>query len=273
MANEIVKYNNRLNTVAFTDFTDTELRVFFAICSRVRDKGSEDVTFTFTQLKELTGERQHYTIQGYAEMLQKMYSKLIRISYIYDDGEDKAGEFNLFQGYERSLKEETITISVSPKFQFMFNQLNYEFTRFELKEFVSLRGKYPKLLYRLLKQWRTVGKYSVLLKDLRLLMDVPEEYKTKDITRRIIDPSVEKLRKLPVFANLRYEYSYKGRTVVRVIFTWTPESRINEKREDHELPDYAKYIQFVSSDGQEVSEEEKEDVLRQIVFGKKKEGR
>lgn len=269
MANEIVKYNNQLNKVAFKNFTSTELKIFFAIVAKLKNQEDRQVVFTFDQLKELTNEKQHYTAKEYADMISDMYHKLIHLSYFYDDGEDKAGEFNLFQGYERSLNQQTFTISVAPKYVFFFNQLSEEFTRFELKEFVNLRGKYPKLLYRLLKQWRMVGKYTISMENFRSLMDIPENYKTKDITRRIVDPSVEKLQEIPSFSTLNYKYVTKRRTVTSVIFTWSPESRTAERIQDHEAPQYAKYIRFTNDDGSEVSEADREKRIQDLIKNKK----
>ena len=223
MAKEVVKYNNRFNQVVFQNFTENELSLLMAICSKLRGKGTEPITLTFDQIKELTNEKQHYSAKAYAEMIDNMYRKLIKLSYFYNDGKDVAGAFNLFQGYERSINEREVQIAVTPQFLHLFNSLEREFTRFELEEFVNIRGKYPKLLYRQLKQWRTVGHYSVLLKEFRELMDVPESYTTRDITKRIVVPSVNKLIKLREFHMLRYKYSYKGKTAIRIVFDWYPE--------------------------------------------------
>ena len=223
MANEVVKYNNRFNQVVFQRFTENELSLLMAICSKLKGKGTEPITLTFDQIKTLTNEKQHYTAKAYAEMIDNMYLKLLKLSYFYDDGKDVAGAFNLFQGYERSISEHEVTIAVTPQFLHMFNSLEREFTRFELEEFVNIRVKYPKLLYRQLKQWRTVGHYSVLLKEFRELMDVPDSYSTRDITKRIVVPSVNKLIELNEFRFLRYQYSFKGKTAIRIIFEWYPE--------------------------------------------------
>ena len=223
MAKEVVKYNNRFNQVVFQNFTENELSLLMAICSKLKGKGTEPITLTFDQIKELTNEKQHYSAKAYAEMIDNMYRKLIKLSYFYNDGKDVAGAFNLFQGYERSINEREVQIAVTPQFLHLFNSLEREFTRFELEEFVNIRGKYPKLLYRQLKQWRTVGHYSVLLKEFRELMDVPESYTTRDITKRIVVPSVNKLIKLREFHMLRYKYSYKGKTAIRIVFDWYPE--------------------------------------------------
>ena len=54
-------------------------------------------------------------------------------------------------------------------------------------------------------------------------MDVPESYSTKDMTRRIVVPAVNKLLKIKEFVSLQYKYSYKGKKAIRIIFTWHPE--------------------------------------------------
>ena len=223
MANEVVKYNNKFNQVVFQNFTENELSLLMAICSKLRGKGTDTITLTFDQIKTLTNEKQHYTTAGYAEMIDAMYRKLINLAYFYDDGKDVAGAFHLFQGYERSITDKEVQIAVTPQFLSLFNSLEREFTRFELEEFVNLSGKYTKLLYRQLKQWRTQGHYSVLMKEFRELMDVPDSYATRDITKRIVVPSVNKLIKLREFHTLRYKYSYKGKTAIRIVFDWYPE--------------------------------------------------
>ena len=37
--NEVVKYHNDMNSVAFRGFGKVELDLFFAICSKMRDEG------------------------------------------------------------------------------------------------------------------------------------------------------------------------------------------------------------------------------------------
>lgn len=237
MANEVVKYNNKFNQVVFQNFTENELSLLMAICSKLKGKGTDTITLSFDQIKELTNEKQHYTAQGYAEMIDAMYRKLINLAYYYNDGKDIAGAFHLFQGYERSISDKEVQIAVTPQFLHLFNSLEREFTRFELEEFVNLSGKYTKLLYRQLKQWRTQGHYSVLMKEFRELMDVPESYTTRDITKRIIVPSVDKLLKLKEFHFLRYKYSYKGKKAIRIIFTWHPETIPSKKGESAKITD------------------------------------
>lgn len=227
--NELVMYNNDLNSIVLPEsFTDTELRVFFAVVSRLRDKGSTEVTFSYSYLKEITKEKRHFTKDQYSAMIQGIYHKIIGLRFAYKT-DQVVGEVNLFQSYEKSLTDESFTISVSPKFQYIFNELttNGSFTAWNLSEFCDLPGVYTKQLYRLLKQWKYVGSASFLLSDLRKYMGAPEKYATKDITRRVINPAVKKLSEnAPEFKNLTFDYSNKKNKAYRVKFKWTPEKRV-----------------------------------------------
>ena len=76
----------------------------------------------------------------------------------------------------------------------------------------------------------------MLIKDIRKYMDVPETYKTKDLTRRVIAPACTTLiNNVPEFITLRFEYSYSGRKAIRVRFHWTPEKRYKDQQLEKEM--------------------------------------
>ena len=230
MAGEIVKYDNKLNQISFagSGITDNLLKLFFTIVAKVRDNGTEQVSITFNEMRNLTADKAHYTDSEYKALIMNLYHVLLGLKIKYDDGA-RFGEYNLFVGYDSSLDDKKITVSTTPIAQSLFNSIEYNFTRFELKEFVNLPGVYSKQLYRLLKQYRHLGYCSMLIKDVRKYMDIPESYKTKDMTRRVFNPAVNTLiNNVPEFVSLRYEYSFSGRKAVRVIFKWTPEKRYKD---------------------------------------------
>ena len=51
--NEVVKFNNDMNTVALRKFNSTEINLLMSICSRVRDQDLKYVEFDFNYLKTL----------------------------------------------------------------------------------------------------------------------------------------------------------------------------------------------------------------------------
>lgn len=219
MAEQLVRYDNRMNTLSLHEFTEREMNLFFAIVAKVKGKDDQEVEFTFDQLYRMTDNKKNITSGEFKHELISMNEKLMSLKYRYNIG-SKSGIFILFPGFEVDEAAETLKVQVNKKFTYLFNHLNAEFTQFELREFVGLKGKYTKQLYRQLKQWRQVGTYSVPWDEFKQVMDIPN-YKTRDIAKRVLDPSVNRINKLPGFADLRYEYSTRKKKVVRIVFHWT----------------------------------------------------
>ena len=65
MAREIVKYDNKLNSISFsgTGITDNLVKLFYTIVAKARDNGTEIVTITFDEMRRLTADKAHYTDQ------------------------------------------------------------------------------------------------------------------------------------------------------------------------------------------------------------------
>lgn len=231
MSSNIIKYHNDLNLLALPkDLNTEEINIFFAIISEVMGHGIEEVVIPFSELKKITGYKQRLTKKQYINVVTKAYHKMIGLRFVYET-EDVEGEVNLFQGYEKELKDDSFTISVTPKFYRMFNGLESQFTSFPLLEFCEINGIYAKNLYRLLKQWKRVGRVSYEISKFRDCMGVADSYETKELTRRVIKPAVEKLRnQIPEFADLTYKYEGSGR-FKKVAFSWTPEKKIKKEKE------------------------------------------
>ena len=49
----IVKYNNQFNQVALRNFSSQELDLLISISSKVREKGTEIIEFSFFELKKV----------------------------------------------------------------------------------------------------------------------------------------------------------------------------------------------------------------------------
>ena len=58
-------------------------------------------------------------------------------------------------------------------------------------------------MYRLLKQWRTVGKKEWSIEDFRYLLDIPKSYQLIDIDRKVLNPIKNELS---LYKNLSNKY-------------------------------------------------------------------
>lgn len=137
--------------------------------------------------------------------------------------------FVLFPTFAIDLENQILTVSVNQDFKFILNEITKNFTRFDLKEFIEIDGKYTKTLYRLLKQYRSTGYYEVSIENFKSIMDCPKSYNNKQFMQNIVSPAIKNLQKY--FQNLKCESKYahkRGKPVTGYIFSFTPETIGNQ---------------------------------------------
>ena len=239
MSKVAVRYNNDMNTIPFRNFTATELDLFFTICANIKEKGTDVLTFDFDKLRELSNY-EPTSLKRFADDLDKTYKKLIELNIRLDYENGDFERFALFNRYRVSMENKTIEIQVNELFKYILNDLNIgNFTRFELAEFTELSSTYSKAIYRLIKQWKTVGKWEVDIDEFRRLLDIPESYKMGNIDQQILNPALKDLS--PYFNNLKVKKldrnkrsSGRGRPVKFIQFTFTPQDDKKEWLESKE---------------------------------------
>ena len=235
MTNEIVKYGNQLNAVPFRNFKPTEMNLFFSIVSRMRDKGTRKVTFTFDELKELSNfSRNGDNKNSFFEVAKKTYGKMLGLN-MFNESDGEFHAWVLFTDFVVSQRQQSVTISVNPELQPVLNKI-INWTRFGLKEFVDLRSSYSKTMFRLLKQYRTKGERYYPIEEFRYLLDIPNSYRASTIDDRVLKPIKEELS--PIFAGFKCQKIYKeskikkgkkkksggkGLKILGYKFTWKPE--------------------------------------------------
>ena len=228
MANEIVKYNNWLNNLTLTNFNAAELDLLMSICAKLKERGEEELTFTFREIRELSNYWSTSNMQ-LAKDLDSTNDKLGHVTCRIET-ERFIIKFVLFTTFIIDKEEHLLNISVNPKFSFVLNALTNNFTRFELSEFVTLDGKYPKRLYMLLKQFRSTGKMHVSLEDFRRRMDIPKSYKNRDVMEKVIKPSIKELEKnFPRLSVSTQKAHRRGAPVTGYVFTFSKEVTVESK--------------------------------------------
>lgn len=221
MRQGIVKYGNQLNTVPFKDFNRKDMNIFFAIVSRMRNKGTKHVTFTFTQLLKLSNLHYHHHPISFVRDLDKSYTKLIHLTY-FENTPHRFRKGVLFNEFDVDKDHHTCTVQVNPNFAGVLNHLA-NWTRFSLEQFTGLRSTYAKNCFRLLKQWRTIGRLYLPSKKFRILMNVPKSYSNTQISRRVLKPI--KVELTPLVRGLHVIKIKRGRggRIVGYKFTFVPE--------------------------------------------------
>lgn len=195
MSNEIVRYSNQFNAQALRRFTALDLDLLMAIASRVRDQGTDEVVFTFEELRRLAHIKKNLTDKELAARIVEVNDRLLACRFRFQD-DSRTVQFTLFSGFETDWKTAKLLVAVNPRFSFLLNDLTSQFTRFELAEFADLKSSYAKETYRRLKQFRQTGVWKVSLAEFRRLLDIPDSYRISHINSRVIKPIEDELKPL-----------------------------------------------------------------------------
>ncbi|MFV8240962.1 RepB family plasmid replication initiator protein [Aerococcus urinaeequi] len=222
MKNEVVKYHNDLNTVSMRNWSAEEMNFFFTIISKVRDNGTEQLEFNTDELKDLAQFADNHR-QRWVDTMTNTADKISQLTYI-ERTTERISIMTLFQRFDIYPEGQRMTVQVSPNFDYIVNRISVGFTTYELAEFTQIRSTYAKSIYRLLKQWRTIGRKEFKIEDLKRLLDMPDYYGPSEIDKNVLKPV---RKELPVyFDNLKIKKvkaNTRGTPVTGYIFTWKPE--------------------------------------------------
>lgn len=227
---EITQYKNQVNAIPMRKRTSEEMNFFFALLTKLKNHGTETLEFNKSELTELANYSD-YNLPRFKKIIENLGEHITNLKY-YEKTENMLRIMPLFQEFEfkweKDLSDFNIKVSLSPKFEYILNNWNEgKWTKFMLNEFIQIESTYSKTLFRLLKQWKTVGKREFDLEEFKRLMDIPKSYQTGIINHRIINNSVKDLE--PYFKNLKVKIvkaNTKGNPVIGYKFTWDPEKTV-----------------------------------------------
>ena len=234
MSNEVVKYHNKLNTVIMRRWSAEEMNFFFAIISKAREQGTKLLVFETDEIKKLIKFTQKDD-KRWQEVMRNCAKKVIQLTYFEDDGK-KFEVMTLFSRFRVYYDTKTVEVKVSEDFDYILNRLEAQFTRYELEEFTNIRSTYAKTMYRLLKQWRTVGQKGFKIEEFIRLLDMPKTYRPSEIDRLVLKPILSQLS--PFFEDLKVKKiksTKRGNPVLGYEFTWKA-----EKTESYDPQKYQK---------------------------------
>lgn len=169
-----VKYDNYLNLILFKGMSKLDNNIFFAILSKLQNKGSEEIIIDGVEIKKIIGDTIHNNEvlkKNIRELAKKIASCLVEF-----ETEKSYKYFTLFRTLEvLKGKEFSIIARISEDFVFLLNDIKSGFTIFEVYEFCNLRSKYSQILYRLLKQYKSTGLLSMEWSKFLEIMNIPEK--------------------------------------------------------------------------------------------------
>ena len=226
--NEIVKYHNDLsNQIIIKTLNANELNFFMAICSKMRDKETEEIVFTFKNLKELVKWTSNDN-KDFIKSLENTNRKLIALNFRFED-EIEIVQFVLFPTFTINKDMKTLTVAVNKKFAFLLNNLSSNFTRFELENFTILQSKYSKYLYKELMKFKSTGYMIMSIEEFRNKLDIPIKYRMSEINKFVLKPIEQEIPN--VLKGFKIDKIKKGKSIEKIEFCFTPIKKETLKNE------------------------------------------
>lgn len=224
MQKHVVKYDNYMNSLSLGALKSSELDTLMAICSKMKERGTSTVEFDFAEIREIAELTSCDSRERFASAVSSLSRKLVSI-YGHIETDDEDTFFTLFNRLSARKKTGVLEVSVNPEYAFVLNDLTSNFTSFELQEFVRLKSKYSKNLYRLLKQFDNTnsGWRRFEATDLRDKLGCPQSYQNKRFVAEILTPCIEELK--PIFHELTLEIDRarrQGAPITGYEFRWRP---------------------------------------------------
>ena len=242
--NKTIKIHNDFYKLNIGSWNALEQNIFFGILANCHNQS--EFVFTLADLNSfIVGHRLTAN-----EMLKQVLSLEKRIFKLdctvlksVNATLHQRQKLNLFSSFEicyngkkndfENGKLKELKIKINPDFAYLINDVRKNYTEYDLQEFFSIKGKYTRTLYQNLKKFRSTGILRVKWENFLDLMGISETYKSGDIDKRILKPSVKALT--GTFQNIMYtKIKQKGRgrggKVVAIEFVFKPQTNINSQK-------------------------------------------
>lgn len=119
--NEIVKYDNYMNSLNFKRFTATDFNFLMVLCNKLRNKDVSEITISFDELREKTEYKQTATNKFISD-LERMNKKLMEITCKFQT-ESEIIMFVLLPTFIIDIDRQLLRVSVNKDFKFILNDL------------------------------------------------------------------------------------------------------------------------------------------------------
>lgn len=251
---DIVKYNNDFNLLPMPDLHAREMDLFMLVLSKLQFESRELKFNAFEFFRNLKNSDESY--EKLFKVFDSFADKILGFKISHKTPK-QAYAFVCFEKVKMDFTKNEVKIIAQKDFYDMILNHNLGYTRFELLEFASLSGKYTKILYRLLKQFRRTGKLLLKWDDFVRILQIPPTYTMCDIDKQILKPAIKELTKernlfdsaRTPFKNLKYTKTKgkgrgRGGNVIGIEFSFEPEKLKNANLTNQKSFDFEKLRAF-----------------------------
>lgn len=230
-----IKYANDVNNQdlfrVIDSFTELENNLFYVLIAQIVNERDNLIVINTNTVKRLINYDKHVSQKAFVNSIDSALTKFLKIvvKYKFTDknGQENIVSEHLFDKTQINTETFDCKVKLNKRYIPLFNNFK-EWTRFSVLQYTALQSAYSKRLFRLLKQYRTLGKKKFTYEEFRQELIIPKSYRPSNINTRVLKTVLEELS--PYFEKIQVTKEYvankngKGRSLSGYIFTWVPES-------------------------------------------------
>lgn len=209
----LVKMSYDLASIPLQGFAPREIDFFLALMYLFQNQKETKRKIYFSELRGLIG----YTRRGDMKLIEELKMMSYHFSQIVLMETRNAG-FKIivpFTDFEVIKKEKAFIVGIHPDFLAAINDLDGSpGKRYTIADVVSislLKSTYAKNCLRMLFLYRKTGYWYPSVDELRYYLDIPENYRTSDITRRVLDQIKKEFEEANIFESFDVDVRYDER--------------------------------------------------------------
>lgn len=218
-----IGYKNGFNNYIVPKMSAPEMNIYAVILHKLKQTGGKQVIqMSVSQMLDyLQVDRRNSA--SIANNMDSFMTKIMSTSYFYLHG-SHTGKIMLFTQADYDHDKKVLTLKPNFDFPKVFEFLTSQATFYDLNNFIVIKGRYAKAIYRHLMQFKTSGKWKVTPTDFNKLIQVPESYvKNGQVKTNIIDPAIKELRYWLPNLRIRVDRPHKVHAKSSLYtFTFTP---------------------------------------------------
>lgn len=216
----LVKYPNELNLNKLGFLTPVAQDIFINILTEFTTKKSVKIEIPLSQLKEnsrLSNKSESDFLKKMVEINEMLIKKLV---FTVQFGERDIYTSSLFPHFH--IQDKVLKTEIDEKFAGALYEFESYFTKFPTEQFIDVRGKHTKSLYRLFRK-NFKGKTTIKIEDLKEWLCLSQNYATNNL-RRVLQKAVDELIEKNILKSGSFEFIYssgRGRPLSAVYFEYT----------------------------------------------------
>lgn len=223
---ELIEINNLFNRTGFGAFRANDQDILMAIFAEFSKTRTGNVQLTYDMIRRAAKMRldDGTNIRDFTKRMVSLTDKAMGFGGVLEISPGQYLVTRLFQEFLVDQQTKTVTATLNPRFKNYFADNKKNFTLLVLPQFIGLRTKYGKNLYRNLCQYagnRVNGFWTVKYDEYKNRMAFPKSQVPGQIwraTQKAIQEILESGEFLKIIVKKEYNDSKQGRPIDRITF-------------------------------------------------------